>query len=76
LLVIWAFGAWSVVNGHITVGVLTEFIWYIGRLYTRLDSMSRMVVSVQRAGAATHRIFEILDRVPTVAEPARSPAAL
>ncbi len=69
LLVIWAFGAWSVVNGQITVGVLTAFVAYIGRLYTRLDSMSRMVVSVQRAAAATHRIFEILDRVPTVAEP-------
>jgi ATP-binding cassette subfamily B protein len=69
LLVIWAFGAWSVVNGDITVGVLTAFVAYIGRLYTRLDSMSRMVVSVQRAAAATHRIFEILDRVPSVAEP-------
>jgi ATP-binding cassette subfamily B protein len=32
--------------------------------------MSRMLASTQRAAAATHRIFEILDLVPTVPEPA------
>jgi ATP-binding cassette subfamily B protein len=69
LLVIWAFGAWSVAHGSVTVGMLTAFVAFIGRLYTRLDSMSRMLASTQRAAAATHRIFEILDRVPTVAEP-------
>ena len=71
LLVIWAFGAWSVVHHQITIGVLTAFIAFIGRLYTRLDSMSRMLASTQRAAAASHRIFEILDLVPTVSEPVR-----
>jgi ATP-binding cassette subfamily B protein len=71
LLVIWAFGAWNVAHHHITVGVLTAFVAFIGRLYTRLESMSRMLANTQRAAAATHRIFEILDRVPTVAEPVR-----
>lgn len=69
LLVIWAYGVWSALHGHITVGVLTAFIAFIGRLYMRLDSMSRMLASTQRAAAATHRVFEILDRVPTVADP-------
>ncbi|MGD9635882.1 MAG: ABC transporter ATP-binding protein, partial [Pirellulales bacterium] len=55
---------------HITIGVLTAFIAFIGRLYTRLDSMSRMLASTQRAATATHRIFEILDEQPTVKEPA------
>jgi ATP-binding cassette, subfamily B, bacterial len=71
LLVIWAFGAWSVVHTKVTVGVLTAFVAFIGRLYTRLDSMSRMLASTQRAAASTHRIFEILDLKPTVSEPAQ-----
>jgi ATP-binding cassette subfamily B protein len=33
--------------------------------------MSRMVSAVQRAGASAQRIFAILDRVPSVAEPVR-----
>ena len=42
---------------------------YISGFYGRMDSMSRMVAAVQRAGASTQRIFAILDRVPSVAEP-------
>jgi ATP-binding cassette subfamily B protein len=69
LLVVWAFGAWQVFHGQIKVGVLTAFLAYISRFYNRLDSMSRMLAAVQRAAASTQRIFEILDRVPSVAEP-------
>jgi ATP-binding cassette, subfamily B, bacterial len=71
LLVIWGYGVWRVAHHEITVGVLTAFVAYISRLYVRLDSMSRMLASTQRAAAATHRIFEILDRKATVAEPVR-----
>ncbi len=45
------------------------FIACIGRLYIRLDDMSRLLANAQRTAAATHRIFEILDRVPSVSEP-------
>lgn len=69
LLVVWAFGAWRVFNTQITVGVLSAFLAYIGRFYTRLESMSRMFSITQRAAASAQRIFEILDRVPTVPEP-------
>jgi ATP-binding cassette, subfamily B, bacterial len=44
---------------------------YISNFYARMDSMSRMVAAVQRAGASAQRIFAILDRVPSVAEPAK-----
>jgi len=69
LLLVWAFGVWQVAQGDVTVGVLTAFIAYMGRFYTRLDALSRMVAAIQRAAAATHRVFEILDRVPSVPEP-------
>lgn len=70
LLVIWAAGAWRVAQHQITVGVLTAFLAYISRFYTRLDSMSRMVAATQRAAAGAQRVFEILDRLPSVPEPA------
>lgn len=64
LLVVWGVGAWSVVHGNTTVGVLTGFVLYVGKFYGRLDSMSRFVASAQRAAASAHRIFDILDVKP------------
>ena len=49
--------------------MLVGFVQYITRFYGRMDSMSRMVAAVQRAGGSAQRIFAILDRVPSVAEP-------
>ena len=71
LLVVWAFGIWLVSKSQITVGVLTAFIAYIGRFYTRLDSMSRIVSVTQKAAAGAKRIFDILDHVSNVPEPAQ-----
>jgi ATP-binding cassette, subfamily B, bacterial len=75
LLVVWAFGIWLVSKSEITVGVLTAFIAYIGRFYTRLDSMSRIVSVTQKAAAGAKRIFDILDHVSNVPEP-EQPVAL
>ncbi|MEO7243371.1 MAG: ABC transporter ATP-binding protein, partial [Variovorax sp.] len=69
LLVVWGFGIWQVARGRITVGVLTAFIAYIGRFYTRLDSMSRIVSVTQKAASGAKRIFDILDHVSNVPEP-------
>jgi ATP-binding cassette subfamily B protein len=69
LLVVWAFGIWQVSRSEITVGVLTAFIAYIGRFYTRLDSMSRIVSFTQKAAAGAKRIFDILDHVSNVPDP-------
>jgi ATP-binding cassette subfamily B protein len=70
LLVVWAFGIWLVAHHSITVGVLTAFLAYIGRFYGRLDSMSRIVSVTQKAAAGAKRIFDILDHVSSVPEPA------
>src|SRR5512139_413697 len=71
LLVVWAFGIWQVAHDKITVGVLTAFLAYISRFYSRLDSMSRIVSVTQKAAAGAKRIFDILDHVSSVPEPAR-----
>ncbi|MGZ9046051.1 MAG: cyanophycin metabolism-associated ABC transporter [Telluria sp.] len=69
LLVIWVFGIWQVSEGEITVGVLSAFIAYSTRFYSRLDSMSRIVSVTQKSASAAKRIFDILDHVSSVAEP-------
>ncbi len=71
LLVVWAFGIWQVSNGTITVGMLLMAIAYIGRFYGRLDSMSRIVSVTQKSASAAKRIFDILDHVSSVPEPAQ-----
>ncbi len=71
LLVVWVFGMWQVSKDEITVGVLTAFLTYISRFYLRLETMSRIVSFTQKAAAGTKRIFEILDHVSSVPEPAQ-----
>ncbi len=69
VLVIWVFGMYQIIRKNIDLGELLLFVDAINRFYTRMDSMSRMVSAVQRAASSTQRIFSILDRVPSVAEP-------
>jgi ATP-binding cassette subfamily B protein len=75
VLIVWVYGVYRVYQAflinprYIDLGALLLFVGYIQRFYARLDSMSRIVSAVQRAAASTQRIFSILDRVPSVAEP-------
>lgn len=71
LLVVWAAGIWAAFEQRMTVGELMLALTYSGRIFTRLEAMSRIATNTQRAAASAQRIFEILDRVPSVAEPAR-----
>ncbi len=71
LLVVWGFGIFSVSKGEITVGTLTLFIAYSTRFYGRLDSMSRIVSVTQKSASAAKRIFDILDHVSSVPDPAQ-----
>jgi len=71
LLIVWAFACWLVYHGQLTGGMVIAFLAYIARFYTRTESMIRMASATQRAAAGAQRIFEILDRVPSVPEPVR-----
>jgi ATP-binding cassette subfamily B protein len=69
LLAVWGFGVWAIFNRQIEYGVLILFVGSIGRFYAKLESMLRIVYSTQKAAASAQRLFEILDRVPSVPEP-------
>ena len=70
MLVVWAFGIWQIFRGEITTGILVQFIALMGRFYGRLDSMSRIVSVTQKSASAAKRVFDILDHVSSVPEPA------
>ena len=69
LLVVWAAGAYQMYHLRVDYGMLAAFFIFIGRFYARMESMSRMVSATERAANSAQRLFEILDRVPSVAEP-------
>ncbi|MFO0958416.1 MAG: ABC transporter ATP-binding protein [Isosphaeraceae bacterium] len=71
MLIVWIVGVVRISEGALTVGGLVTAELFISRFYVRMESMSRMVQAVQRAAASTQRLFEILDRTPSVPEPAR-----
>jgi ATP-binding cassette subfamily B protein len=70
LIVVWAVAAWLVFDQKFTLGQVVAATALVNRFYTRLESMSRMATTTQRAAASAQRLFEILDRVPSVPEPA------
>ena len=69
IMLIWSYGAWKVVNHDLPVGRLWLFIALITKFYGRIEAVSRLVEPTQRAANSAHRIFEILDRVPSIANP-------
>ena len=70
LLVVWACGAYQMFHLRVDYGMLAMFFIFISRFYARMESMSRMVSATERAANSAQRLFEILDRQPTVPEPA------
>ena len=77
VLVVWAYGIWLIARREpgFNLGSLNAFVALTTVFYSKLEMMSRMVNSSQRAAASAQRIFEILDRVSNVPAPAK-PAPL
>lgn len=71
VLVVRGSALYLISSGNLTLGEFFLFLDLSSRFYSRLESMSRMVNASQRAAASAQRIFEMLDRVSSVPEPAR-----
>ena len=73
-LILW-YGGVGVLKGMVTFGVVAAFIQYADRFYQPVRDLSEKYNVFQSAMVASERIFELLDTVPAVAEPAgREPA--
>ncbi|HET6426718.1 MAG TPA: ABC transporter ATP-binding protein [Planctomycetaceae bacterium] len=71
VLIVRASALYLISAGSLTLGEFFLFLDLSSRFYGRLESMTRMVNASQRAAASAQRIFEMLDRVSSVPEPAR-----
>ncbi|MDB5419518.1 MAG: multidrug transporter [Phenylobacterium sp.] len=59
-IVIWV-GGTAVLGGELDVGVLVAFFLYVQRFFDPVRMLSMQYTIMQRAMAAAHRIFEVLD---------------
>ena len=67
-LIVWAAGGWQVIGGSLTLGVLITFATYSALLYEPMRFMTMVVEFWSMAMNSAHRIFEVVDAVPEVAE--------
>jgi ATP-binding cassette subfamily B protein len=59
-------GGNAVLGGRLDVGVMVAFIFYVQRFFDPVRMLSMQYTIMQRAMAAGHRIFEVLDVAITI----------
>jgi ATP-binding cassette, subfamily B, multidrug efflux pump len=69
-------GGNAVLGGRLDVGVMVAFIFYVQRFFDPVRMLSMQYTIMQRAMAAGHRIFEVLDVPVTIVDkPGAEPLA-
>ncbi|HXT46566.1 MAG TPA: ABC transporter ATP-binding protein [Pseudonocardiaceae bacterium] len=63
-------GGLRVLEGTLTLGVLTAFVLYLRRFYDPLDELAMFANSYASAAAALEKISGLLDERPAVSDPA------
>ncbi|WP_229757610.1 ABC transporter ATP-binding protein [Paenibacillus marchantiophytorum] len=64
--IIYLYGGYSVISGHMTLGAIIAFAAYLGRLYMPVGTLLNLQVEVATALGVFQRIFEYQDMVPEV----------
>jgi len=67
VLVLW-YGGRLVVEGELTAGALTSFLLYTLLLAGSIGTLGALYGSFKRTLGACRRVFELLDRVPEIAD--------
>jgi ATP-binding cassette subfamily B protein len=67
-------GGNQLISGSISAGTLTAFVLYIGMLSGPVRWLGMSLSMAQRAVASGNRMFEILDREPSMQSPPGAPA--
>ena len=67
-------GGNAVIHAHLTLGQFTTFYLLLNMLVGPLRSLGVTLNLAQRATASGARIFQVLDREPTIADPPGAPA--
>jgi len=64
------YGGYLVVQGQLTLGVLTAFVLYLRQFFDPMQELSQFYNVFQAAGAALEKLAGVLEEAPTVTEPA------
>ncbi|OLD50922.1 MAG: ABC transporter [Actinobacteria bacterium 13_1_40CM_2_65_8] len=64
------FGGYLVVQGQLTLGVLTAFVLYLRQFFEPMQDLSQFYNIFQAAGAALEKLAGVIEETPTVPEPA------
>ena len=65
------YGGLLVVQGNLTLGVLTAFILYLRQFFEPMQDLSQFYTVFQSASAALEKVSGVLDETPRVPEPGR-----
>ncbi|MGZ3273727.1 MAG: ABC transporter ATP-binding protein [Caulobacteraceae bacterium] len=70
---VFVLGGEAVLGGRLQVGVLLAFVLYVQRFFEPVRTLSMQYTQAQKAIAAAHRVFELLDVPLTLEAPADAP---
>ena len=63
------YGGYLVVQGQLTLGVLTAFVLYLRQFFDPMQELSQFYNVFQAAGAALEKLAGVIEEQPTVPEP-------
>jgi len=63
------YGGYLVVQGQVTLGVLTSFVLYLRQFFEPMQDLSQFYNVFQAAGAALEKLAGVIEEEPTVPEP-------
>ncbi len=63
------FGGYLVVQGQLTLGILTAFVLYLRQFFEPMQDLSQFYNVFQAAGAALEKLAGVIEETPTVPEP-------
>ena len=69
--VVLFYGGHLVLDGRLSVGVLTAFLLYLRRFFDPLQDLSQFFNAFQSAAAALEKLSGVLEETPSVPDPAR-----
>jgi ABC-type multidrug transport system fused ATPase/permease subunit len=72
-LVLWM-GAYSVMSGRMSLGVLLVFMSYLASLYKPIKQLAKLGTTIAKGGAAAERVFSVLDTDPVQSAPSAGAA--
>jgi ABC-type multidrug transport system fused ATPase/permease subunit len=73
LAAILLFGGRRVIDGSLSLGAFTAFYAYLLMLISPMRTLGYMLGAAQRSTASGARIFQVLDREPTITSPPDAP---